>query len=177
MAGRKKPYITKLFNKKLVVFPKVFHPASDTKLLIKTIKSKPGDVILEPCSGTGAISIFLGQNAKSIIATDINPNAIKNIKKNAELHKLNKKIKAIKADVFPPTKIKFDFIVINPPYTDRKAGNKMEKSMWDKGNHVMHTLFSNGKKYLKRGGKIYTSWANFANFDFIENLAVTSQNL
>jgi tRNA1(Val) A37 N6-methylase TrmN6 len=87
------------------------------------------------------------------------------------LHKLNEKIKAIKADVFPPTKIKFDFIVINPPYTDRTAGNIIERSMWDKGNHVMHKLFASARKYLKTNGKIFTTWANFANFEFIENLA------
>lgn len=168
------PYEVEVFGKLIRVLPKVFYPATDTKLLIKTVKIKPHERVLEAFAGTGVIALFLAQYAKEVIATDINPDAVKNIQENIQLHGLNKKMHAVLADIFPDTKEMFDVIVLNPPYTDRKAKDLVEQALWDKDHISVKRFFREAKNYLTSNGRIYSTWSNFADFAFIENLGRTN---
>ena len=170
----KQPYIMNFLNKEIIVFPNVFYPATDTKLLIETVKTNGSELVLEPCSGTGVISIFLAKNVKEIIATDISNYAVENIKANINKYNLNN-IKVLQADIFPKNDFKFDLIIINPPYSDRQANDLVERSMFDKGNSAVKKLLRECRNYLKKNGKIYLSWANFADFEFIESLAIENK--
>ena len=168
MRTPKNPYQYKFLNKEIIVYPNVFYPGADTELIVKTIKLNGNETVLEPCSGTGVISLFIADKAHKIIATDINSYAIKNIKANIEKFNL-KNIEVIKTDLFPKNKEKYDVIIINPPYSDFKANDFTEKSMWDKNHKTTKKFLQNAKTYLKENGKIFLSWANFADFNFIEN--------
>lgn len=167
----KKPRTIKVEDKEIIILPKVFPPATDSILLVKTVKFKSGDVVLDACSGSGIYTIFAGDKAKKIIATDISKYAIKNIRENVKLHNLEDKVTVIQSDIFPKSKIKFDIILINPPYTDKKAKDVVEKTVWDEGHKTVNKFFQSAKQFLKENGKIYLSWANFADLSFIENLA------
>lgn len=169
------PYEVEVFGKKIIVFPHVFYPAIDTELLIQSIQIKPNERVLEPFAGTGAISIFLFPNASTIVSTDINPFAVKNMQENIRLHGLEKKVKAIHTDIFPNGEEKFDVIVANPPYSAHEAKNVEEKSMWDKDHETVKRFLEEAKNYLKPNGRIYCSWANFADFEFFEDLAKANQ--
>ncbi len=164
-------YEVDILGKKVVVLPKVFYPGTDTELLITTIDIRPDEIVLEVCSGTGVISLFAAERAKEVIATDINPNAIKNIKENAKKYGFERKINAIQANLFPNIKKQFEVIIINPPYTDHEAQNFEEQAFWDKDHQIVKRFFKEASTYLTDKGRIYLSWANFAGFDFIEKLA------
>ncbi len=165
-----KPYTKKILGKKIRVNPGVFYPASDTKLLIKSIRVYPHEKILEAFAGTGAISIFCALKAGEIMATDINPKAIENINENIHMHKLERKMKAVCANIFPVKIEEFDVIILNPPYTDKKARNFIEKSMLDENHTTIKRFFKKARRYLAPKGRIYASWANFADFFFFEKL-------
>jgi HemK-related putative methylase len=160
-------------GKDIIILPNVFYPATDTELIINTVEIKPEDVVLEPCSGTGIISLFLAEKAKLVVATDINPDAVKNIEVNFKKYNL-KNVKVLNADLFPELDIKYDKIVINPPYTDKEAKDVVEKAFWDKEHSVVKKFFREARNYLNKNGTIYLSWANFADFNFIEKLAEDS---
>ena len=159
----------------MIVLPTVFYPATDTILLIETVLNEniitEKSIVLEPCAGTGVISLFLAEKAQRVVATDINKLAIKNIIVNSQKYNLFHKIIAMNADVFPALSLKYDLIVINPPYTDKEAGDDVERAFWDKGHNTVRKLLNEGRTYLSAEGKIYLSWANFADFYFIEHLA------
>jgi release factor glutamine methyltransferase len=169
-----KPYFVEVLTQKIIVLPHVFYPEIDTELLIKTVTIEKSERLLEPFAGTGTISIFLAHKAKEIIATDINPHAVKNVNENIRLHKLESSVKAIQADIFPRNGGKFDVIVANPPYTDNVAKNIEEKSMWDVNHEVVKQFLREARGYLNTNGRIYCSWANFADFGLFENLIKTS---
>jgi len=171
MKSCRKPYSVELLGKKIVVFPSVFYPAIDTKLLITAADVRPDETVLEPCAGTGAISIFLAEKAKQVVATDVNPAAVRNIEENARKHRIQDKIRVYQADLFPRIKKKFDVIVINPPYTDNPTRNFVEQAFWDEQHKVVKRFFKRAARHLAENGRIFLSWANFAGFDFIENLA------
>ena len=74
-------------------------------------------------TGTGALSIAIAKNFNNtkILATDINPAALKIALKNAKLNNVEHIIKFKKSNWFSNIKnIKFDFIISNPPYLSKK---------------------------------------------------------
>ena len=70
-------------------------------------------VTLEIGSGSGFISRELALRVKRLIATDINPHAVRATKE--------KGIEVVRADLFLGIKGKFDLILFNPPYLPTMA--------------------------------------------------------
>ncbi|MFA6215660.1 MAG: methyltransferase [Patescibacteria group bacterium] len=165
-----KPRLLKINRIKLVILPKVFPPKTDSRLLAQSIKIKNGEVVLDACSGCGVVAIFAARLAAKVTATDINPAAIINILENAKINNLKNKIIPLKTNLFPKRHRKFDVITINPPYTDYHALDIVEKSVFDLNHKTLIYFFKKAKNYLEPGGRIYLSWANFADFKLIENL-------
>jgi release factor glutamine methyltransferase len=122
------------------VMPGVFHPGLffSTKLLIEYISKKAlkGNTVLELGAGSGLISVYCAKQNAKVTATDINPTAIKNIIKNAELN--NVKLDVIESDLFDKIETwKFDYIIINPPYFPKNPKNEKELA-WFCGNDFQY---------------------------------------
>lgn len=87
--------------------------------------------ILDLCCGSGCIGLWLAKVFPNfnIIATDINPQAVKLTIQNA--HKNNiKNMTAIESDLFKNiTHKKFDLILSNPPYITEKEFATLEKNV------------------------------------------------
>jgi release factor glutamine methyltransferase len=95
--------------------------------MLKKRKDLVGGVDL--CCGTGCIGITIKKHCPWVDMTlvDINKKAISNTTHNAKLNKVN--VKTITGGFYQSLikrKLKFDFIVCNPPYVDIKA---LDKSM------------------------------------------------
>jgi release factor glutamine methyltransferase len=75
-----------------------------------------GDVVLDLATGSGIIALFCAEKAERVVATDINPKAIKYAKFNAILNNLEEKIEFKIGDLFEPVRgMKFDLIIFNGP--------------------------------------------------------------
>jgi release factor glutamine methyltransferase len=101
------------------VMPGVFHPGLffSTKLLIEYLSKLDlkNKTVLELGAGSGLISIYCAKQNAIVTATDINPTAVININKNAELN--NVKITVLESDLFDKIeKENYDYMIINPPY-------------------------------------------------------------
>src|SRR5512139_3747345 len=106
----------------------VLIPRQETELLVeealKIFKRGAEDglqiTILEPGTGSGALSIALAQELKqcSIYATDISPAAIKIAQRNIRTHGCAGRVQFIQCDSMTSFRQKeiFDLIVSNPPY-------------------------------------------------------------
>ena len=110
---------------KIKTHENVFSPRHDIGIYSKALKGiiKKNSKMLELGTGTGAISISLAKsfNSISILATDINPYAIKIAKQNAHINKVEGIISFKKSNWFSDIPIeKYDFIVTNPPYLSKK---------------------------------------------------------
>jgi release factor glutamine methyltransferase len=105
------------------IFEGVLIPRPQTEILIKkafdTLKDIKNPKIVEIGTGSGVISIILAKFLKNatIVAVDINKKALILAKQNAIKHKVDKKIKFIKSDIFDNlTDKSFDIAISNPPY-------------------------------------------------------------
>lgn len=88
----------------------VYMPEQDTFLLLKSAlaEARPCDLILEIGCGSGLISQELACKGKSILATDINPHAVRAAKARG--------LDVVRADLFRGIKGRFDLVLFNPPY-------------------------------------------------------------
>jgi release factor glutamine methyltransferase len=101
-------------------YKEVYEPAEDTYLLLKASLSevKPSDNVLEIGCGRGIISRNLAPKVRAILATDINPHAVRIMRGSG--------IPAVRADLFKGIKAKFDMVIFNPPYLPTSDDERMD---------------------------------------------------
>jgi release factor glutamine methyltransferase len=164
----KRKYILKILDKKFIVHPQVFSPKyfDDTELFVKYFPYKERGVMLEIGTGVGVIAIIaiLKRKVNRVVATDINPIALKNAKENVNLYGLNKKIKVVKSDLFEKLKSKkFDVIFFNTPfcYTRKRKLSVLEKALFDYKYSTLRRFVCDAKHYIKKEGHIFLGFSSF----------------
>jgi release factor glutamine methyltransferase len=124
--GAKKIYYR---GEQLDLLPNVYEPSDDTFLLVDAALDvvRPTDSVLEVGTGCGLIAKVIARLAHSVIATDINPQAVKNATLNG--------VEAIRGDLFCNLNRRFDLIIFNPPYlpTDTNVSFDWLTQAWDGG--------------------------------------------
>ena len=159
--------------------PGVFSPvySSDTAWFAeKLMPLINGKSFLEIGAGTGAIACLTKiHGATKVTATDINPEAIKNIKLNTKTHFLNISIK--KGNVFDPIQKNesYDIIFWNHPfyYNDDNAFEKdmINASVCDNRYKFLKEFFKKGKDHLNREGMLLLGSSNIARINLIKKFA------
>lgn len=147
----------------------VLIPRQDTEVLveevIKIAKDIPNPVILDLCTGSGAIAVSLAKyipNSK-IYGIDISEKALEVAKKNAEFNGVKNYIEFRVSDLFNKIRNqKFDIIVSNPPYIKKedikllpKDVQKEPKIALDGGTDGLvfySRIAKSAYKHLRRGG-------------------------
>ena len=156
-------------------FEQVYEPSDDTYLLIDGIKAdiesnpkqKSARTILEIGSGSGVPITFLAtllSHPSLIIATDINPKALRLTKQTAIENGVTS-LETIQCDLASPILSRLqnmvDIIIFNPPYVptpdDEVSGNGIEAS-WaggSKGRRVIDRAIPQIAKLLSKNGICY----------------------
>lgn len=165
----------------------VLIPRPDTEVLVEEVikigKKFKAPVILDLCTGSGAIAVSLAKyipNAK-VYASDISSEALKIARKNAINNGVSKGIKFIKSDLFENIKdIKFDIIVSNPPYIKKEDIKNLNDEVrrepiiaLDGGNDGLKfykKITKNAYKYLKNNGYLCYEIGYDQKIDVIEIL-------
>ena len=114
--------IEQLNELSLVVLPSVFNP-----VILRTgaflaesfdeIDIVKGARILDLGTGSGVCALAVAPHASHVIATDINPEAIRCAQINALMNHLEGKIEMRVGDLFEPVRDeRFDLVIFNPPF-------------------------------------------------------------
>ncbi len=170
--GEPLQYITGLqeFMKlNFVVTKDVLIPQPDTEILVEEViniaKTIDNPVILDLCTGSGAIAISIAKYVSNvkIIATDISSKALEIAKQNAKFNGVSNNIEFIESDLFEKLKNeKFDIIVSNPPYIPTQEIRKLPRDVQGEpaialdggkdGLDFYRRIAKDGYKYLNRQG-------------------------
>lgn len=160
-------------NTNILLSHKVLIPRPETEELVQRVidenKAKSGLEIADLCCGSGCVAVALAKNLhdSSVVAIDIDPEAIDQTKENAEHNAVA--VETLKADILNDVCIdrRFDIIFSNPPYVRESErslmrANVIEHEPWqalfvsDENPLVFYrsiALFV--QKYLKKDGVLY----------------------
>ena len=162
------------YDRKFKVTKDVLSPRMETEELIYRVveyvkaSNKNNFKILDLCTGSGIIAITLkkelSQFSIDVVASDISEEAIKVAKENAQSHDATTKF--IQSDIFNNIADKFDIIVSNPPYIDRKDEVTMQDNVLkydphlalfaeEEGMYFYRKIIEQANDYLNENGVIF----------------------
>ncbi|MFW6120273.1 MAG: HemK2/MTQ2 family protein methyltransferase, partial [Petrotogales bacterium] len=162
------------FNRLAIdLHPEVYDPAEDSFLLIKALKIRHRDKVLEIGTGCGLIALECARRGAHVVYTDINPFAVQlahhNWEKNS--HMVKGAADGRQGDLFSPIEEGefFDVIIFNPPYlptTEReKIGGWFDVATngGTDGIRVIIRFLENLRKYLSQNGLAYFVFSSLSN--------------
>lgn len=162
------------YDRKFKVTKDVLSPRMETEELIYKVveyvkaTKKNNLKILDLCTGSGIIAITLKKELDQllidVVASDISEEAIKVAKENAQFHDAT--IKFIQSDIFDNIDEKFDIIVSNPPYIDRKDEVTIQDNVLkydphlalfaeEEGMYFYRNIVEKASSYLNDNGVIF----------------------
>jgi len=150
----------------------VYEPQEDSYLLQKFVRKYARGKILDLGTGSGiqALTAAKKKKVKSVLAVDVNPEAIRQLKEKIKQEKL-KKIKVKDSNLFSQISGKFETIIFNPPYLPQDPGIE-DVALYGgkKGWELSEKFFQQASNYLTPNGKILFLFSTLTNKAKIEEL-------
>ena len=155
------------YNLRLKVDERALIPRFETEIIVDyLIKSSiKKESILDIGTGTGAIALSLAKNIEGsfVIGSDIEQKALSLARANKELTGI-KNVDFIKSDLFKNIEGKFDLIISNPPYINKKDYESLDKELYfepksalyggEDGLDFYKDIIKNSSNYLNDSGHL-----------------------
>ncbi|MBC8354963.1 MAG: class I SAM-dependent methyltransferase [Planctomycetes bacterium] len=157
------------FPERIAVFQTVFWEPRDTnsmRELIETTDLVRNKSVLEIGTGSGLVSLCsLRAGAASVIATDVNQNAIENARYNANALDLGDRFETRLVSVHSagafstliPTET-FDIILSNPPWENAQPRSIDEYALYDRDFELLRSILLGVRTHLKPGGRLLLAY-------------------
>lgn len=164
---------------KILTFPGVFHPISDTWLLARALCAlplPPGASVLDLCAGSGALAVAAARcGAQQVTAVDVSRRALLAIALNARLNGV--RVRGLRGDLFEPVGAgRFDVIVSNPPYVPAENDRLPRRGparAWDAGRDgraLLDRICAEAPRHLHPGGAVLLVHSSVLGFEATADL-------
>lgn len=148
--------------------PEVYEPSDDTFLLLGALGNARGRAI-EIGTGSGIVAIYLARRGLDVVATDVNPHALRLACANARQN--GAAVEAVRADMFEGIRGSFDTIAFNPPYLptgpqDATGDRWLDASVNGEsdGQHFIRRFLSGLRERLNGRGRAYVVSSSLSGF-------------
>ena len=131
-----------------------FYPPSEDTYLLRDAaveEARPDDIALEVGTGSGVIAEALKDKVERVVATDINPSAVRVAHKRG--------VPAVRTDLVAALDAAFDLVVFNPPYlpsTDETPDDSMSHALGggETGRETAERFTEDVKRVLAPEGRV-----------------------
>lgn len=160
------PYSINFMDFHLQVGNGVYPPIRESILLAENLRStsygiKENERVLDYGCGSGFQSILSASLGASVVATDINPEAVKCSQKNIEYNQLEDRIEVRQGSNFElilPNE-RFDVVIASLPFEDAEPYDNLEYAVYDPGFQMRKALFDNIQSHLTENGRIFYTYS------------------
>ncbi len=138
----------------------VYPPSEDSILLARFVKERAKGYVLDLGTGSGIQGIIAAKKkcVEQVMAVDVDEDAIKIAKKNAELNGVSEKMKFEISNLFEAVSGEFDTIIFNPPYLPEEGWEDEKTKRWTvggpTGKEIIIEFLEQSVNYLKEDGEI-----------------------
>ena len=161
------PYAITVSGHEIIVLPGVFSPKyfTDSEWFAGEVAAIARNKrLLEIGTGTGIVALVAALRGASVVATDINRQAVKNAQLNFQRHEVS--AVAVLGDMYAPipTAERFDVIFWNHPFNrgTKPAKNALEMAAFDFEYQSLQRYIRNGHTYLNASGQLLLGTGAFA---------------
>ncbi len=155
-------------------------PREDSLMLLEQVRKYAFGDVLDMGTGSGIQAIAASKRAKSVMAVDIDRDALEEAKRNAK--KERARIHFARSDLFSNVKKKFDVIIFNPPYLPQDRGI-VDPAIYGggRGYETIQRFIESVNGFLKENGIILLLFSSLSKKDkvdsFIEDAALEKELL
>jgi release factor glutamine methyltransferase len=148
---------------RILTFPGVFQPRSDTWLLAEALRAQDrlrDGHVLDLCTGSGALAVTAAcHGAREVVAVDLSRRSVLTARVNALINGV--RIRAVRGSLFEAVgDRRFDLVVSNPPYVpaDRdELPTAGPQRAWDAGvdgRALLDPICDQVARHLRPGGTV-----------------------
>ena len=162
----------------------VYRPAEDSYLLAKHVESLVSGNILDMGTGSGiqAVTAALKLEVKSVLAVDINPEALGEAEKRAYDAGVSGKISFLLSNLFDEVNGRYDWIIFNSPYLPSEG--EADEHAWAGGAELIERFLGGARDHLEPGGSILLIYSDISEpdtsgykFDLLEEMGLFFEKL
>lgn len=174
------PYTIVQCGRPFIVLENVFSPKHlpGCELFAEKLPISPGITVLEIGAGTGVIAVMAAlRGARRVVATDINPAAVENIRRNASEHGLDDIVDVRCGSIYEPLEAneRFDLMFWNIPFLLVDTATPLsllQRSVADPGYESAREFLVGGRKHLTSQGRLLFGFSStVGNLDALGELA------
>ncbi len=163
------PYSVDIMGFHLQIYDRVYPPIGESILLAENLKSpdygiKENEKVLDYGAGSGFQGIVSASLGGIVVATDINPSAVRCSRRNVACNHLEDRIEVRQGKNFEPILLheRFDVVIASLPFEDAKPSDDLEYAVYDPNLQMHKALFSNIQSHLTENGRIFYTYSNRA---------------
>ncbi len=143
------------------VWDDVYEPSEDTALFAENLVVCQGDRVLDVGTGCGVLAVMAAERARTVVAMDVNPYALRCAFTNVKLNHLSQEISFVRGDLLTWLKMReeFDLVLFNAPYlpTAEKDHLSWIERAWAgglDGRRVIDRFISQVPSHVSREGRV-----------------------
>ncbi|MBM4036696.1 MAG: methyltransferase [Planctomycetes bacterium] len=178
------PRRVRVLGRTFRVTSSVFNPKLflTSRFMARHLELRPSDSVLDMGTGSGIHAVVAAATAARVVAVDINPEAVRCARENAEANGVGDRVVVLEGDLFAPLSgfvlrpsgracpgagdaedraearttdgARFDVILISPPYLDGPVRSLLDHAMFDPGRELHRRFFAEAKAFLAPGGRV-----------------------
>ena len=111
-------------------------------------------VVFDIGTGTGVLAAILARRgARDVVATDVNPRAVRCARDNASRLGVADRVRVEQADLWPAEPQRADVVVCNPPWIPGRPTSALEQGIYDQKSDVLHRYLGGLARHLTPQGE------------------------